>query len=73
MVEQHLGSGPGQNMESPRCRAVIGRIMRPRARLVSGKFSEVSIDHAGMSGHHPVRETGVDLERATLEQLRLQQ
>ena len=47
--------------------------MRPRRGLASDECQEVRIDHVGIRGHHAVREAGVVLERAMLEQLRLQQ
>lgn len=47
--------------------------MRPRRGLASDECQQVCIDYVGMSGHHAVRESGVDLERAVLEQFRLQQ
>ena len=47
--------------------------MRPRRSLGSDECQEIRIDHVGIRGHHAVREAGVDLERAMLEQLRLQE
>jgi hypothetical protein len=44
-----------------------------RRSLASYECQEVCIDHVGMSGHHAVRESGVNLKRAMFEQLRLQQ
>jgi hypothetical protein len=41
--------------------------------LASEECQEVRIDDVGISGHHSVREAGVNLERAMLEQLSLQQ
>jgi len=47
--------------------------VRPRRSLGSDECQEIRIDHVGIRGHHAVREAGVDLERAMLEQLRLQE
>ena len=41
--------------------------------LLLDKSQQVRIYHIGMSGHHAVRETRINFERAVLEQLGLQQ
>ena len=43
------------------------------ARLPLYERQQVRVDHVSMSGHHAVREAGINLERAMLEQLNLQQ
>src|ERR1700684_1961931 len=53
--------------------AGAGRLIRPRKSLASDECQEIRIYHVVIRGHHAVRETGVDLERAMLEQLRLQE
>jgi hypothetical protein len=35
---------------------------RSRHRLAFNEAQQVRVDHVGMSGHHAVREAGVDLE-----------
>lgn len=50
------------------------RSIRSRGEgLASDECQEVRIDHVGMGGHQAVREACIDLERAMLEQFRLQQ
>jgi hypothetical protein len=39
----------------------------------SDECQKVRIDHIGMGGHHPVGEARVNLQRAMLQQLSLQQ
>ena len=45
----------------------------PRRGSASDESQEVCIDHISMHGHQAVGIAGVDLERAMLEQLGLQQ
>src|SRR5580704_7806581 len=42
-------------------------------RLASDECEDVRIDHVGMGGHHAVGEARVNLQRAMLQQLSLQQ
>ena len=50
----------------------LGRVMRPRG-LALDESQQVRIDHIGMHGHQAVGKAGVNLERAILKQLHLQQ
>ena len=62
-----------QSVSGPRRGVETGPRNATPLDSASDECQEVRIDHVGMRGHHAVREAWVDLQRAMLEQLSLQQ